>query len=75
MAKNSQRLNYRTLWVGLISAICIELIELDKKTDKTVEDIWITGTLQRVLSKMCALKKLPPRLQKLKELTRPLFGE
>jgi len=69
--------NYRNLWDKLISDICWELVQLEKLPPKaaTVEDMWVKHTLWNVLRKMCALHKLPPELQKPKELTRPLFEE
>ena len=69
--------NYKNLWDDLISAICQEIVSIEKLSQKatTVEDMWVEGTLCNVLKKMCALHKLPPEMQKPKELTRPLFEE
>ena len=69
--------NYKHLWDGLISAICQEVVNLEKLPDKakSVEDVWVQATLCNVLKKMCALHRLPPEMQKIKELTRSLFGE
>lgn len=70
--------NYRRLWDNLISHICMEIVELDKLPEKarSVEDVWVEGTLCNVLKKMCALHKLPPEMQKgVEKLTRPLFED
>lgn len=63
---------YRDLWDGLISAIIAELIKIENMPKKTTEDLWISGTLKQVLSKMCELHRLPPKMQK-SQLTRKLF--
>ena len=65
--------NHRYLWDKLISAVCREIVTINKLPTKTVEDFWVEATLWNVLRKMCALHKLPPKLQKPKELTRSLF--
>jgi len=70
----TKRLDYKYLWDDLISAICRELVHLEEQPNATMEDIWVKGTLWNVLRKMCALHKLPRRVQN-QELTRPLFEE
>lgn len=67
--------NYRQLHDDLISAICRELIKIQNLPEKTVEDTWVEGTLCSVLSRMCALHKVRPDMQKMDVLTRPLFQE
>lgn len=67
--------NYRELWDSLISSLCREMLKIEKQGDKSVEDIWIQGTIQRVLTEMCELHRLPPNMHKLKELTRPMFED
>lgn len=69
------KVNYKHLWDRLLSDIVREVVIIEKLPEKTIEDFWIEGTLQRVLSKMCALHRLPPNMQKIKKLTRPLFEE
>ncbi len=65
---------YKDRWGGLIAEIIREVVAIEKKPKKTIEDEWIRGTLHQVLRKMCALDRLPPKLWKLKkELTRTLF--
>lgn len=67
------KLNYQQLWDNLIYILCTELVNIDKLEEKkTLEDEWIKGTIVAVLSKMCALHKVPPKMQKSK-LTRSLF--
>ena len=67
--------NYKDLWSQLISDLCIELVKCEKKSPQTVEDVWVKATLWQVLRKMCALDKLPVRLQEDIELTMPLFED
>jgi len=66
---------YGILWDELIAAICREVVKIENLPAKarTVEDIWVEGTLCNVLKKMCALHRLPPKMQKEDKLTRPLF--
>lgn len=67
------RLNYKNLWDKLIYDLCAELVNIEKLEEKkTLEDEWIKGTLVAILKKMCALHKVPPKMQKSK-LTRSLF--
>ena len=67
------KLNYQHLWDNLIYHLCTELVNIDKLEEKkTLEDEWIKGTIVQVLSKMCALHKVSPKMQKSK-LTRTLF--
>lgn len=67
------RLNYKYMWDSLIGDLCSELVNIDKLEEKkTLEDEWIKGTVIAVLKKMCALHKVPPKMQKSK-LTRELF--
>lgn len=69
------RLNYKDLWDNLIAEMCSELLNIEKLESSkkaTIEDEWIKGTLISVLKKMCALHKVPPKMQKSK-LTRSLF--
>ena len=67
---------YKERWSGLIAEIIREVVAIEKKPEKTIEDEWILGTLHQVLRKMCALDRLPPKLWKLKkELTRTLFED
>jgi len=69
------RLNYKKLWDELIYELCAELVNIENlKEKKTLEDEWIKGTLISVLRKMCALHKVPPKMQKSK-LTRSLFED
>ncbi len=66
--------NYKDRWCAIIADIIRELVAIEKKPEKSLEDEWIVGTLHQVLRKMCALDRLPPKLWKLKkELTRTLF--
>lgn len=69
-------MNYKRLWDNLISDICIEIVKYEMLPEKavTVEDAWVKNTLWQVLRKMCALHKLPPKMQKNDDkLTRSLF--
>ena len=67
------RLNYQHLWNHLIADLCREMLNIENLGDKrTLEDEWIKGTVIAVLKKMCALQKVPPKMQKSK-LTRELF--
>lgn len=69
------KLNYRYLWDSLIGDLCGELVNIEKLEEKkTLEDEWIKSTLVAVLKKMCALHKVPPKMQKSK-LTRSLFED
>jgi len=61
-------------WEHLIADICGELYVINSLPEKSIEDIWVRNTLIQVLRKMCALHKLPPKMHKLSEGTRPLFG-
>lgn len=69
------KLNYQQLWNGLISALCKEILNFENLPEKAmaIEDTWVKGTLINVLKKMCALHRLPPKMQKENKLTRPLF--
>lgn len=68
--------NYKDRWCSIIAAIIRELVAIEKKPEKSIEDEWIVGTLHQVLRKMCVLDRLPPRLWNLKkELTRNLFED
>lgn len=69
------RVNHKRLWDNLLADLCRELVKIDKLPKQTVEDLWIKGTLVAVLTKMCGLDRLPPRLQKPVELTRNLFED
>lgn len=67
------KLNYKNLWDNLIYHLCNELVNIENLGEKkTLEDEWIKGTIVEVLRKMCALHKVPPKMQKSK-LTRSLF--
>ncbi|KKK53264.1 hypothetical protein LCGC14_3096540 [marine sediment metagenome] len=67
---------YKDRWGNLIAEIIREVVAIEKKPEKSIEDEWIEGTLHQVLRKMCALDRLPPKLWKLKkELTRNLFED
>lgn len=69
----AEKLNYQHLWNHLIADLCRELLNIEKLEEKkTLEDEWIKGTVIAVLKKMCALHKVPPKMQKSK-LTRSLF--
>ena len=67
-------LNYKNLWDKLISDIVREVVNIERLPEraKTTEDIWVKGTLCNVLKKMCALHRLPPKMQK-DTLPRSLF--
>ena len=69
--------NYQHLWDGLIASICREIVKIENLPERavTVEDTWVEGTLCNVLKKMCALHRLPPKMQKPDKLTRPLFED
>jgi hypothetical protein len=69
------RINHKRLWENLLSEILRELVKIDKLPTPTVEDLWIKVSLINVIKKMCALDRLPPRLQKPVELTRKLFED
>lgn len=71
------KLNYKDLWDSLISDICREIVNIEKLPERvvTIEDTWVEGTLCNVLKKMCALHRLPPKMQQTHKLTRPLFEE
>lgn len=67
------KLNYQHLWDNLIYHLVTELVNIEKLEEKkTLEDEWVKGTIVEVLRKMCALHKVPPKMQKSK-LTRSLF--
>lgn len=67
--------NYKHLWDKLISDICRDIVKIENLPEKSIEDFWVEGTLQRVLSQMCSLHRLPPDMQKIKKLTHSLFEE
>jgi hypothetical protein len=70
------RANYHALWVGLISTICQEIVRLDRMGDeRTVEDMWIQGTLWQVVGRMCAGERLHPSMQKEPIPMRKLFED
>ena len=71
----SKRPNYKQLWEKLISDICREIVKYENLPPKavTIEDVWVKQTLWNVLRKMCALHKLPPKIQEDNKMTRTLF--
>jgi len=69
-------LNYCQLWSGLIATIVREIIKIDKQGDgRSVEDMWVQGTLCQIIKRMCAAEHLHPGLQNEPMPMRQLFDD
>ncbi len=66
-------INYRQKWDRLISDMCIELIKIEELPKKSIEDIWVVGTIKSVLTQMCALDRVRPDKQSIDGMSRTLF--